>query len=477
MARAQVCVPQTIGTTDLEALRGVLQGSLLIRGTPGHAEASALYNLRFPSRPLIVVRASSESDVSQALQAAVRHHIPWAVKSGGHSYIGASTSPGMLIDLSGLDMVAPSGASLYRIGSGARLKHVYASLACDGWAVPAGTCDTVGFGGLALGGGVGYLMRQHGLTIDRIRSMRVVLADGRVVTASAASEPDLFWALRGAGGGNFGIVTSFEVDPVPMPMLQQLSWRWSWSEGEAAFARWQHVLLQDLLPRHAVAYISFAVASGAVAPTISGGVISSAGFADLRAAADLFVGPQGVAPLGSQGWWMLPQPVCGEREISAASRYKAKSAMLYGAVRADGIRAIQQNLAARIGRPDLPADNQASVTFLSLGGAVRDTASDETAFVHRQAFADAQYLAYWPGSQIAVGEANLQWMRDIYAASFPILSEGGAGCYVNYCDEELPTTTWPSLYYGANLARLRQVKATYDPLDVFAGSQSIRGAG
>jgi FAD/FMN-containing dehydrogenase len=470
-------MPQTIGTVDLDALRGALQGSLLIRGAPGHAEAAALYNLRFPSRPLMVVRPTSEADVSQALQTAVRHRIPWSVKSGGHSYIGASTTPGMLIDMSSLDGVAPVGSNLYRIGSGARLKHVYASLACDGWSVPAGTCDTVGFGGLALGGGVGYQMRQHGLTIDRVRSMRVVLADGRIVTASAGSEPDLFWALRGGGGGNFGIVTSFDVDPVPTTMLQQLSWRWNWSDGEAAYARWQQVLLQELLPRHAIAYISFAVASGATAPAISAGVISSGGFADLRAAADLFVGPQGIAPVGPQGWWMLPQPVCGEREIPAASRYKAKSAMLYGPVRAEGIRAIQQHLAARLGRPDLPADNQASVTFLSLGGAVRDVAADETAFVHRDAFADAQYLVYWPGSSTTVGDANLQWMRDLYAASFPILSEAGAGCYVNYCDDELPATSWPSLYYGANLQRLRQVKAAYDPMDVFSGPQSIRGTG
>ena len=275
-ARAQQCAPLTLGESEMESLRAALQGALLGRRDTAYVPASRLYNLRFGSSPLFVVRPAVESDVSVAMQWAVRNGVPWTVKSGGHSYIGASATSGVLIDLSVLGTVEPIGGGRYRIGPGAPLQRVYSRLACDGLSIPAGTCDTVGFGGMALGGGVGYLMREHGLTIDRIRSMRVVLADGSVVTASNDSEPDLFWALRGCGGGNFGIVTSFDVEPVPLATLQHLGWRWSWSDGEAAFLRWQRVLADGALPRHAVAYVSFRLDSGTSAPVLSAGVISSA---------------------------------------------------------------------------------------------------------------------------------------------------------------------------------------------------------
>ena len=116
----------------------------------------------------------------------------------------------------------------------------------------------------------------------------------------------------------------------------------------------------------------------------------------------------------------------------------------------------------------------AAVTFLSLGGAVGDVGGSQTAFSHREALADAQYLAYWTSPESAAEQANLEWIRGIWADSFPHVSAGGAGCYVNYCDDDLPDQAWPDLYHGTNLARLRQVKAAYDPTDFFRGAQTIR---
>jgi FAD/FMN-containing dehydrogenase len=468
------CGGVTLAGSGFEGLRSRLAGDLLVRGASGFEDARLLYNQRFDARPLIVVRPRNDSDVAAALRYAIDEGMPWTVKSGGHSYIGASATPGLLLDLSSLGAVEPSSGGLYRIGPGAPLRRVYARLACDGLSVPAGTCDTVGFGGLALGGGVGYLMRQHGLTIDRIRSMRVVLGDGRVVTASEQSEPDLFWALRGGGGGNFGIVTHFDVDPVPRVTLQSLSWRWPWEAAEVAMARWQQVLVDGSLPRHAVTYASFVSGPGDAPPRLEAGVISSGGFVAAQAAADLFVGPAGVAPAGSIAWWQLEGPGCSATEVRSASRYKSKSAMLYAPMAADGVRAIREAMEAHGRDAGIPSDNQASISFLSFGGAVADVAPGATAFVHRQALADVQYLAFWPQSDVATADANLAWMRTTYASTFPAISAGGAGCYVNYCDDELPTDAWPRLYYGDNLSRLQAIKRAYDPDDVFKGPQSIR---
>lgn len=474
LAEPPNCPIPTIRDADVDALRAQVQGTVLSRGSSGFSQATSLYNLRFRSNPVLVVRPIAETDVRAALQWSLQHGVPFGVRSGGHSYIGASATQGLLLDLSSLSEVEALGGGNYRIGPGASLKRIYSRLACDARSIPAGTCDTVGFGGIALGGGVGYLMREHGLTIDRIRSMRVVLADGRIVTASDGSESELFWALRGCGGGNFGIVTSFEVESVQQKPLQQLTWNWSWNDAESAFDRWQRVLVEGALPRHSVSYISLGLGSGAISPTLSAGVISTGSMVDAWAAADLFTGPAGVPPAGAFAWAQLPQPVCNSAEVPAFSRYKAKSAMLYAPMDPSGVQVMRQQLEARVGRSDLPSNNQAWMTFLSLGGAVADVAAGDTAFPHRQALADLQYLAYWPDGSAATAQANLQWMREAYAATFPIVSMGGEGCYANYCDDDLLEADWPRLYYGANLARLRQVKATYDPMDAFRGLQSIR---
>ncbi len=468
------CSGVTLGGDALEGLRASLGGELLVRNAAGYAQACAVYNQRFGAQPLMVVRPQSESDIAAAIRYATSQGVPWAVKSGGHSYIGASSTSGMLIDLSTLGGVEPAGSGLVRIGPGAPLKRVYSRLACDGLTLPCGTCDTVGFGGIALGGGVGYLMRQHGLTIDRVRSMRVVLADGRAVTVSEDSEPDLFWALRGCGGGNFGVVTEFQVEPVALQTLQAVAWTWPWDAAEAAFARWQQVLAQGALPRHAVAYASFQAPAGRLAPRLIAGVISSANTQAVRDAADLFVGTAGVASQGATSTWTLTTPACGAVESPSASRYKSKSAMLFAPMAPGGVRTICAAMERHRADPSLPLNNEASLTFLSLGGAVADIAPDATAFPHRHAIADAQYLAYWPQMDASTADANLAWMRATYAETFPAISAGGSGCYVNYCDDELAATEWPSLYYGANLPRLRSVKRSYDPQDLFNGPQSIR---
>lgn len=474
LANTVPCGGRTLSTSDFNAFRNGLSGELLSRGSNAYDQARRLYNLRFDPQPLMVVQPRTGEDVAAALGYARQAGLPWAVKSGGHSYIGASGTNGLMLDMALMRDVSRVEGGLYRIGPGARLKTVYSSLSCDGWTIPSGSCDTVGFGGVALGGGVGYLMREHGLTIDRIRAMNVVLADGRQVIASPTVEPDLFWALRGAGGGNFGVVTAFDVEPVPLRTLALKGWRWSWSQAVAGFMRWQQVLADGLLPRDCVSYISFSIDPSLGQPSCSAGVISSASQPALDAAAELFIGSGGVASWGATFGWVLNSPTCNAIERSEARRYKAKSAMLYAPMSEAGVEAIKSGMQQRFDDPRFSRSEEAAVVFLSLGGAVSDVGSTDTAFSHRGALADVQYLAYWNSLAASAAEANLGWIRSIWSDSFPHVSAGGAGCYVNYCDDDLPAEAWPSLYYGMNLPRLQQVKAAYDPTDFFRGSQTVR---
>ncbi|HEY5335031.1 MAG TPA: FAD-binding oxidoreductase, partial [Mycobacteriales bacterium] len=222
---------------DWDALRRKLSGTLRVPGDTGYAATYQLFNRRFDGiQPAGVVSARSVADVQAAVAFARAHGLPVTARSGGHSYVGASTNRGVVVDLRPLSSIGVSGTGA-TIGTGAALVDVYAQLAAGGVSVPAGSCPAVGLAGLALGGGQGVVSRQYGLTCDRITSAQVVLADGRVVTASAASEPDLLWALQGAGAG-FGIVTSLDLQTHATSALSTSYHAFPWSAGASVLTAW-----------------------------------------------------------------------------------------------------------------------------------------------------------------------------------------------------------------------------------------------
>ncbi|MBA2505472.1 MAG: FAD-dependent oxidoreductase, partial [Thermoleophilaceae bacterium] len=230
------------GASLLRALEREVRGPLYTRSEPGFGGAAEVYNSRYDDvRPLAVLRAAGARDVQAAVQWAAKNDVPVAARSGGHSYAGYSTvRNGLVIDLRSLDRVTvSSGSRSVRIGPGARLIEVYAGLAAKGLAVPGGTCPTVGFGGLALGGGYGFASRALGMTCDTIESMRVVTAGGSLLTADEDTNADLFWALRGGGGGNFGIVTRFTVNASREGSAAFYSASWPAGATEDAIAAWQ----------------------------------------------------------------------------------------------------------------------------------------------------------------------------------------------------------------------------------------------
>ena len=192
-------------------------------------------------RPLAVLSVASAQDVATGLTFAQDHAIPVAVRSGGHSYRGWSgggSPKALVLDCRPLSRVTLDGSAV-TIGSGAALASVYDTLGGQGRAIAAGSCATVGIAGLTLGGGVGVLTRAMGLTCDAVTSMEVVTADGSVRTRSADAEPDLFWALRGGGGGHLGVVTSFELTTQAAPTLQTVYLQWPISAAEQVIEAWQ----------------------------------------------------------------------------------------------------------------------------------------------------------------------------------------------------------------------------------------------
>src|SRR5581483_241309 len=219
-------------------LQQAMRGHVFQRGQPGYNGARLVYNELFDwVMPQAVARPIDASDVQGAVNWAVAHGVALRARSGGHSYQGYSTVPnGVMLDLRKLNGISVNKhAKTATIGPGAQLIDVYTQLAANGAAIPGGSCPSVGIAGVTLGGGMGVAGRAFGLSADNLVGARIVTADGKLLKVNKNSNPDLFWALRGGGGGNFGIVTEFTFNVHPLPSRAtyfNVSWPWS-SASEA----------------------------------------------------------------------------------------------------------------------------------------------------------------------------------------------------------------------------------------------------
>jgi FAD/FMN-containing dehydrogenase len=471
------CAGATVGDGAISRFRSRISGQVILPADLPYGSARLVYNRRFDPYPVAIVRAASESDVARTIEFARTNGIRLAVRSGGHSYIGASGGDGIVLDMGAMSGIAPLGGANFRIGTGARLHRVYSELHCtSGMTLPCGSCDTVGFGGIAQGGGFGYLQREHGLTCDRVRAVRVVLADGTVTDASPDGDDDLFWALRGGGGGSFGVATHFDVEAVPFATIRVVGWYWPLAAADEVLAHFHAVAASGDLPPNATAALVFNRPSAAMrTPQCLGLVFCTGGAAAAEAAASLFHGRGGVRRTPGLGFaYDAETPACDPAEVTEASRYRAKSSMVFAAPAADTGSVLRERLLARVQDERVSASDYASVNFLTFGGAAGALAPDATAFRHREAVLEVQYLAYVgsPGSE--ANAANDAWIRSTFAEVSPRLSLGGRGGYVNYADEDLPESEWPAYYWGGNYARLQATKRRVDPHDVFRGRQTVR---
>src|SRR5262245_3224940 len=232
----------TAGDPRLRELARLVDGPVITRTSAAYPTASVSFNERYDGvRPLAVLRAAGKADVRQAILWSRKHSIRIRARSGGHSYAGYSTvEDGLVIDLADLDGITVDKPSqTAAIGAGAQLIDVYDRLAKAGGTIPAGSCPTVGVGGLALGGGVGFASRKLGTTADNVLALTIVTADGRVLTCDRSRHADLYWACRGGGGGNFGVVTSFRFRVHPVTQASYFVLTWPWASMDEAVAAWQ----------------------------------------------------------------------------------------------------------------------------------------------------------------------------------------------------------------------------------------------
>ncbi len=465
-------------------------------GDASYGMVSQVANAQFADvHPAAIVIVADEGDVASAVAFAREEHLDFVIRNGGHSFAGYSTTPGIVIDVRSLTTVrADPQRAMVTVGAGMTNLPLYEALWPHKMVVPGGTCPTVGISGLALGGGFGRLSPLHGLTCDNLLGVRMVLADGRIVSADETENPDLYWACRGGGGGNFGVVTelTFRLQPVDKPFTE-IQYTFDRAAVLPVLRAWQHWI--QSFPREG--HSELQVVTGA--PTADGGVTLDANFtfsgdADrAKAIADELPKAAGAKPIATKATtggyvsterdWIcaglrpdecMLEGLTPHGKLSRSGIY-IESDFVFEPWPDEGLEPIIEAIDRRqADRRFTPEDFQASAQvgkFLleSCGGAINDTAPDATAFPHRGMQYLAQYQSRWlPGSDPSVAEANVAWTRAMYES---VAAHRSGASYSNYTDPNL--ADWQEAYYGANFARLRQVKTKFDPENVFRFPQSI----
>jgi FAD/FMN-containing dehydrogenase len=449
----------------MSTLESRVAGDVLMPGAPEYesARTPAVPRVDHP-RPRAIVRCHSEQDIAAALAFAEETGTPVAVRSGGHCFAGRSSTDGILIDVTPMSTVAVADG-VATIGAGTRLADLYDALDAHGLTIPAGCGPTVGISGLMLGGGIGVLGRTYGLTCDRLVGARVVLADGRAVDCDAHRHADLFWALRGAGGGQFGVVTSLAFDPVPASAATAFHVVWPADAAADLVAAWT-VWAPDA-PDALDATLRLAAAGepgSAIVPNLVGLCLGAeSDIADLLRA---LVAGGGREP-ASASYRHLPFRAAKEALVGLGSVEDGdadagglglpfnRSEFFRGPLPADTVAALVQGLGAgrRLGE-------ERQLTFMPWGGAYNRVAADATAFAHRNEryLLDHVVVAGDPGA-FAAGQ---RWVR----RSWSIAHRWGSGrVYPNFPDPDL--ADWAAAYHANNQDRLRRVKQAYDPDGVF----------
>jgi FAD/FMN-containing dehydrogenase len=468
----------TIG--DLDALAGVLGGRLIRPNDARYGAAAQLYSPRFDGvRPVAVARCASTDDVQRCLEFVRATGTAVAARSGGHSYAGYSTTSGLVIDVAALNSIGPGrSAGTARIGAGARLADVYAKLADVGSSIPAGSCPTVGITGLALGGGIGVVARMYGLTCDAITAVELVTADGHVLRCDENTAPDLFWAHKGGGGGNFGVVTALEFATYKARQLSYFLVRWNWTHAHDVVAGWQSWLSAAPAEVWASLHIDGAgSASDTPHVYVSGVYVGDAGglspVLDSLQDASKAAMTTRFTKQASLLTTMMVEGGCADLSLAQCrpeseggtlgrESQVARSDYIADPLPASAIDVVLAAIEARKSQKLFGG----SALFDAYGGAINQVGATDTAFVHRDELACLQYVA--PIFDATALAPNQAWVDGLYASMRPYVS---GYAYQNYIDPEL--ADWQHAYYGANLDRLIDVKTRYDPKDVLHFAQGI----
>jgi hypothetical protein len=468
---------------DWAALRAQLSTSRLLRPREdGYDQARHLFEPRFDSlQPAAVAYCRTAADVATCLSFVKKFQLPVRVRSGGHSYAGwSSVNDGLIVDVSPMNSVSFDSADV-TVGAGLDLIRFYTSLGARGLAVPGATCPTVGIAGLALGGGIGPLTRLLGTTSDNVTAMEVVTADGSQLTCSAPQNPDLLWACRGGGGGNFGVTTSLTFGTTRLRQLCVFVLSWPWSHAARVIRAWQSWAPHGPDRLSSTVRLS-APFGGSPALTVTGTYAGPAHVAARQL--DALYAQIGVGPAASSLHEMpyvnamlfepdcSPPPggACHAGPGGAVPRVPsfAKSDFFTRPLRAHATRVLLTGIEDATTIKGA-AGGVAAITLDACGAAMSQPSPSATAFVHRDALFLAEYSTTWtsPGNRSAVLRQR-SWLRTFYQSLHPHAS---GQAYQNYVDPDL--ADWSSAYYGANYPWLTVVKMSVDPGNMFQFPQSI----
>jgi FAD/FMN-containing dehydrogenase len=437
---------------ELRSLQAAFDGELITPDSPLYDAARRPALARFHDvRPIAVVRCASTPDVTRAL-AFARHSGTHVVpRGGGHCFAGRSSTAGLVLDLSRLDAVTVGPDGRASIGAGARLAQVYDGLHRSRRAMPAGCGPTVGIAGLTLGGGLGLLGRRHGLTCDALLSAQVVLADGRVVDCDLDREPELFWALRGAGGGQFGVVTSLVFATVAEPRATRFELRWPEAAAVDVVAGWQGWASQA--PDDVTANKSLVAEPGhPLRVVVFGAALRHAEPASvLLESLAVRVGVRPEIRLHVLAWRDLKRSFAGQ-EPQGAALTVSRSEFFSRPMPASAVVPLIDELTSGA------APGRRELNFTAMGGAYNRVPADATAFVHRGERFLLEHVA----------RDGDRWLGRSWGLAHALAS---GRVYPNFPDPGLDD--WATAYHGGNAERLRAVKRSYDPERLFRFPQAI----
>jgi FAD/FMN-containing dehydrogenase len=459
----------SLSQQSMDKFAQTLHGRLLSPASPDYHSARTIWNAMIDRRPGLIARCLAADDVRSAVRFAAEHDLLVAVRGGGHNIAGnAVCDGGLVIDLSPMNAVRVDQATrTARVDGGATLGDFDREAQQFGLATPLGINSTTGVAGLTLGGGFGWLSRSLGLTIDNLVSAEVVTAADQTLTASRVENPDLFWALRG-GGGNFGVVTSFEfrLHPIGPEVLSGLIIH------PLDAARDVLRFYRDFLSRTPDEFVCWFVMRQAPPLPFLPAEWHGKGILALAAchAGSIADGERVAKPLRSFGRPLAdviaPHPFTAWQSIldplltpGARNYWKSHDFLEVS----DGLIDVLVDYAVRI------PDPQTEIAFAQLGGAISRVPGQSTAYGHR----DAQFVMNVHGrwSDPSKDDECIGWVRELFQAAAPFAT---GGVYVNFLAQDEQNRVRAA--YGGNYGRLVELKTKYDPTNFFQLNQNIRPA-
>ncbi|HZD52912.1 MAG TPA: FAD-binding oxidoreductase [Woeseiaceae bacterium] len=458
---AEQAAPATGGAPPLKGLAKRLAGDLVLPGDDSYDQAREVWNAMIDKHPAAIAYCTGVADVIEVLRYAREKDLPISVRGGGHNVAGKALRDGAIaIDLSGMHgiRVDPKRRS-GRAQGGSRWRQFDREATAFDLVTTGGTVSTTGIGGLTLGGGLGWLMRKYGLACDSLKSADVVTADGRLLKAGAEENADLFWALRG-GGGNFGVVTSFEFGLHPLEPIV------------GGLALYPENRLRDM-------FHFFRDYTDSAPDTVT-------------AQCGIILGPEGTPVAGQHAGWFavchIGPTAVGERLVRPIKEFGPPAADFIGPTTYTAIQTMfdagmtrsrnywrsnfmtelsDEAIDAILARADELPKPGSLFLLEHMQGAISRVGEHETAFSNRAAKYNASILSAWLDPE--EDERNIAWTREIGDELQAFAT--GAG-YVNYMTADEGTKRIQATY-EANLARLRKIKRKYDPENFFASNQNI----